>query len=524
MPRRPVPNVGRGLFIRMATLPIVAFLLALSVSVLGAAHARGAENFGQPEVGRYIYDQSGLLTAAEVRDLETRAAAVVRAGAPTIVYIRSQDADEDATLADAQELMDAWNVQSASGARDGVVVFLNLDPDNQRRGQAAIWAGKRQAQGNLPESELRRIYDRVMKPLLSDDQTAAGIGAGLDNLANSLTVGPPPPPQPSAMQRVASTVAGLPLAIVAILLTGAMALLGGRIWSARPTAPANGAPTTQRPGDLPPAVAGALVGRRIETTALTEATLLDFARRGGITLEPQGQKEIRVRLLDTKVVQHQFERVVWDTLARAADADGTVTAKGLKQLGKSGKPFGAALKAALESRGLYEPTVGDRQRPFYIGGTMALLLAFGAAIVAAIGMQPWGFIGVTLFAIVAVVALCLGWAYPQTTVAGEEAAAPWRAYKAGLQSAAKGRGQALDLDAVLPDAVAFGLVSALDKRLKEASESGYAPSWFVRQSGQGTSMATFYPYWILFHSSTSPSASSSGGSVSSGGAGAGGSF
>lgn len=210
-----------------ALLPIVALIIAFAVSLLGAASVRGAADFGQPQAGRAVYDQAGLLTPGELSDLELRAAAVTRAGAPTMVYIRANDADEDETLEDARELMDAWNVQSASGARDGVVIFLNVEPNNKRRGQAAIWAGERQAQGNLPEYELRRIYDDVMRPLLRDDQSAAGLGAGLDSLASSLTVGPPPPPQSSAAQRIASTVAGLPLALVALIVAAATALFGG---------------------------------------------------------------------------------------------------------------------------------------------------------------------------------------------------------------------------------------------------------------------------------------------------------
>ncbi len=81
MPRRSVPVIRREPFGGMALLPALTLILALVVGVVGATAVRGAEDFGQPESGRAIYDRSGLLTAAEVRDLETRAAAVVRVGA-----------------------------------------------------------------------------------------------------------------------------------------------------------------------------------------------------------------------------------------------------------------------------------------------------------------------------------------------------------------------------------------------------------------------------------------------------------
>lgn len=46
-----------------------------------------------------------------------------------------------------------------------------------------------------------------------------------------------------------------------------------------------GSPTS--PGDLPPAVAGALVKGRIADTQL-EATIRGFARRGLLVIEPSG--------------------------------------------------------------------------------------------------------------------------------------------------------------------------------------------------------------------------------------------
>jgi uncharacterized membrane protein YgcG len=487
------------------------------VLLIAAPAGLAAEDFGQPEAGRYVYDRAGLLNADEVRDLERRAAAVAQAGAPPIVYLRSQDADEDETIKDAQELMDAWDVQSANGARDGVVIFLNLDPDNPRRGRAAIWAGQRHAEGNLPEYELRRIYDDVMQPLLADDQTAAGIGAGLDQLANSLAVGPPPPPQPSAFQRAASTVAGLPLAIVALIASAGLAFLGGRLWSARPLPVGAGGATTQRPDDLPPAIAGALVKRRIEPHALVEATLLDFARRGGVVMEPRGQKALAVRLSDERVVRSPYERIVWDILANSADRDGLITEKDLKALRKVDKPFAEALREELESNGWYSRDVRARQTPLYLGGMVALILAAVAFILTVAGQQPWGLFGIVLLVAAGIALLCLGAVYPRTTADGESIAAPWHAYYAGLKAAAKER-QTLDLDLVLPDVVAFGLISVLDKVLKEASEAGYAPSWFVQGTGHQPTMVAFYPYWSIFHGSTSPTSSPSSGSASSGGA------
>ena len=114
-----------------------------------------------------MYDRAGILTPGEIADLETHAAAVERAGAPTVVYLQARDASQDETIQDGRDLMQAWNVESSSGARDGVVIFLNLQPDDLRHGEAAIIAGQKwNDKGVLTDRENQRIYDDVMQPLL----------------------------------------------------------------------------------------------------------------------------------------------------------------------------------------------------------------------------------------------------------------------------------------------------------------------------------------------------------------------
>lgn len=76
----------------------------------------------------------------------------------------------------------------------------------------------------------------------------------------------------------------------------------------------------------------------------------------------------------------------------------------------------------------------------------------------------------------------------------------------------------LDLDDVLPDAVAFGVVDKLDRRLHEASAAGWQPDWF-NTTMRRTSSDGYY-----FHASASRSTPSSSASASSGGGGAGGPY
>ena len=125
------------------------------------------QRFGERVSGQHVYDRANILTPSEIADLETRAAAVERAGAPTVIYLQARDASQDQTIQDGRDLMQAWNVESSSGARDGVVIFVNLQTDNERHGEAAIIAGQKwNDKGILTDRENQRIYDDVVAPLL----------------------------------------------------------------------------------------------------------------------------------------------------------------------------------------------------------------------------------------------------------------------------------------------------------------------------------------------------------------------
>lgn len=221
-------------------LPMVILALASGISAaqpgstVAAAPASNsvaarvpAEGCAGPVPGQYIYDCAHLLTPAEAANLETQAAAVVQAGAPTVVYLQVRDATAQQTLQDAIDLMNRWNVESHPGAHDGFVMFFNLQPGNLRHGQVALYAGEKHYQhGNLPQSELDRIRTDVMTPLLANGETAEGIAAGLQMVAHDLRYGPPPPP---AYQTVAAAIGRIPFNILALIYAAVVALMFVRL-------------------------------------------------------------------------------------------------------------------------------------------------------------------------------------------------------------------------------------------------------------------------------------------------------
>lgn len=517
---------------RAVALAPIALLLAVGLAQAGAESVSAASraNCAGPVVGQHVYDCTGLLTPAEIATLEADAAAVERAGAPTVVYLQARDATADETLQDAFDLMGRWNVESSKDAHDGFVMFFNLKPGDLHHGTFALAAGEKHYQhGNLPQSELDRIRDDVMTPLLADGQIVAGIVAGLQEVAHDLVYGPPPPPQ---SQVVASFLGRLPFNLLALLLAGVVGLLYARMRRQSPLSTAGDGVhidplALATPGDLSPALAGALIKGRVSDTQI-EATVLDFARRGLLTIEPVDAKKVRMRLTGDGKDLTGYEKSVWDGLEEQADeSDHTLSSEDLARARLRWSAPRAELRRDLTERGWYDPAAAAaRRNPLYLAGAVGLALAAVAVVLIAMSQEGWAVIGMAICLIAGVAALAWGYSIPNTTVEGEIAAAPWRGYRASVSD----RAYEPNLDTDLPYIVSMGLLGKLSSRLKAASERGYSPSWFRAASdGQqvGTYTSGFYPYWIVFHSSMSPvsSGGTAGGSFSGGGAasGAGGS-
>ena len=473
--------------------------------------------------GKHIYDCAHLLMPGEIVDLETLAAAVDRAGAPTVVYLQARDATAQQALQDAIDLMGRWNVESRPGAHDGFVMLFDLQPGNLRHGKVALFAGEKHYQhGNLPQAELDRIRTDVMTPLLADEETAAGIAAGLQMVAHDLRYGPPPPP---AAQVAAANFGRIPFNVLGAIFAGVVAWLAMRLGRKAPVSGASdgvGLGSLAEPGDLSPALAGALIAGRVRDRQV-EATILDFARRGLLVIEPAREHKVRVRLLrdDHELDKgDEFEREVWQALNGQADGQRVLSSADLGRLRQSWPWAKTLLRRELMERGWFNPeAAAARRRPLYLAGTVGIIGAVVALIVVAISHEAWAVIGLGLFAAAGVFAFVRGYAVPDTTVEGELAAAPWRGYLATV----KDQSYEPKLDTDLPYIVGLGLLGALTPRLKAASERGYSPAWFRapegQHGGQPEPVLGFYPYWIAFHSGVTPTSSGSGYSGGSAGGG-----
>jgi len=236
---------------------------------------------------------------------------------------------------------------------------------------------------------------------------------------------------------------------------------------------------------------------------------------------------VQIRLLEQAPKLSGYEERLWHALEIAADDEGVVTSANLPGVRSSWRSAKDALRADLIGRGWYDPDAGARRRPLYLLGTVALVAAAAGLVFAIAGGQILGVASLLVLMAAAFIAFIAGYHIPDTSAAGEEAAAPWRAYLAGLRktsAAAPAPTLGALLDAAMPYAVAAGANSALDAQLRAASDEGYAPSWMGRRYAYGPGGVGFYPYWGAFHGTMFPPTSSggSGGGGVSGGSSAGG--
>lgn len=511
---------------------VAASVLAVTIWLVGRG-VIAAPNFGRPVSGQHIYDRAGALTSGQIATLEQHARSVEEAGAPVIVYLQAQSASYNDTERDAVELMQQWDVQSAPGAKNGLVVFFNLNPDDLHHGQVALYAGQTHFDGgNLPEYELRRIFNQIVKPDLAAGNLAGGIAAGLDAAASSLRNGPPPPPPPSAAERYASRVSDGPFSVVTLIAVAVAALLSwfaAKVFRTRPRSNAPIAATTKLPDNTAPAVVGAVFTGRVRDRQL-EATILDLAHRGALVIE-SGERHNRaqVRLLDPSIPDTNVERQVWHSLENQADADGIVTSRKLASVRSGWSSARKALATQLKEDGLYDPRAANRRRPVYAASLMVAVVAAVMFVIGLIGKQPWAFVAAGLSGAAAIAAAITMTLYPDTSQEGADLAGTWRSYVEGIRRSKSDETLSvnLDLDEAMPYAVAAGVTSSLRKRLKQAAEAGYMPIWLGPALYRSGNAGNAYIWWTSFHAAVTPSSgggSSGAGGAAAGGGGAGGSF
>ncbi|MCC7369027.1 MAG: DUF2207 domain-containing protein [Chloroflexi bacterium] len=523
-------RLSRSLQAVMRTALYLAALLLTVTALLGGAgrvKAQAADAFPGLAAGERVYDETGAsLTPGQAADLRQRLDRLRADGADVIVYARARRATPSETLAQVEALQQAWVARTGASQDRAAAILINRNPDDPNDARAGIFVGKVFQEGNVPPGEQRDIVSEALIPPLRQGDVYGSLAAGLDRLDSSIRNGPPR----SALQQGAARASEpwLPWAEAVVALVGFAAVIV--LFQRRATTSQRGpAPTTVRPGPLPPALAGALVSGGAQPSAVP-AVLLNLATRGALAIEAEstggwGRKPtVQVRLLDPSRVRNEIEGAVWSDLQQRA-RDSVVSSKELQKVSQSSAGVRDVIERQLRAEGWLQPGAGCARAGLLIVGCVAGGLAL-VTMLAAGSVEGWlALVGSVALIALAVVAFVMYAMFPRLSQAGQEAALGWKAYRAGLKQAAKDETVSLDLDDALPDIVALNLGSDMKQRLEAATASGATLRAFASASGARdvAAMPAGYPWWIAFVSSTPSSASSGAGSVVSGvGAGGGG--
>ncbi len=165
---------------------------------------------------------------------------------------------------------------------------------------------------------------------------------------------------------------------------------------------------------------------------------------------------------------------------------------------------GEVVRQELIKRGCYDPRAGNRSRMLTTLGFFGLVAAFSTFLFTGPNWHFWGFAWMGVFFIGAIAAFIGAYHVPETTPLGEQMAAPWRAYRAGLEMAAGQQNIDLDLDQATPYALALGAKRFLTRYLRKAEAQGYIPAWLGRLDKTQRKQPGFYRYWRAFEHDMRP--------------------
>jgi uncharacterized protein (TIGR04222 family) len=520
-----VPNFRRCARLR----PSGALALVLVLMFSAAIGTSTSLAFQDVEGSTGLHDTAGVLSADEQAEIEQAIADVEAAGAPAVVYLRLLSTEDDQAVDDARELMEAWDIESAPGARDGFVIFLNLEPDDPDRGELGIVAGEEHFEdGALPQSEINRIRDEMIDHL-ADDEMAEGILTGLELTAERLVLGPPEPTAfETFLERIGSGPTSL-LNIVSVVAAMLLGMIGWRSWRDRPQANnLHAIKTTEPPSDLHPALASSLVDGSVGTQAV-EAMLLELVRQGALEIEqdPEDDEKVQIRVINSSLGNTRFERKLLEILANEAE-NGVLDQERMVRTQAYWSEVQTLARQDLEESGLFDPDASRRRTPLFVTGIIALLLAVAAFLPLPVIEEPWGLIGAGILGFVGAFLVGGGASFPRTTYEGERQAMPWRGYRDGLKDVAKQEYGVIDLDEAFPYIVALNVQDDFKDHLEQASEAGYVPQWIRADESDTLLASNWFVYWIAFHGVVHPHTTSSGASMPGGAAtgsgGAGGRF
>ncbi|MCZ4520372.1 DUF2207 domain-containing protein [Rhodococcus ruber] len=513
---------------RSSNRRVTAVLIALfaALGLVGCSDDSSADaGFDTLTSSQRVYDRTGYsLDPSQISDIQRQLENVKsETGADVIAYVRELDADSDDTLDQVEDLQQRW-VSAAGVDQDTAgAILINRVPGKVDEARAGIFLGSTYDDGSVPRDEQEAIVEDALIPPLRDGDVAGSLTAGIDRLRSDISNGPPV----TALDRVADGPGStwLPWAGSVIALLGLLVVVTVFRTRAKPTV-SQQSPTTVRPDQATDAAyATALVHRSAQPSGVP-GTVLALATADALTFE-QDKKPgkfdrgtVRIRLLDRTRVRGDVQQAVWSMLAERAEDD-VVHGDELTKVARGPGATKDLVDKRLHSSGFVADGTGRRRAVLAGLGVLGGTVAIGGIAVATSG-APTMWLAVVASALLFVAGLSTAIVYSRFSVAGLDASRPWEAYRDGLKQAAKDNDESVDLDAALPDIVAFGLAPYFRKRLEAATDPGNDTPLRAFTSPAGAEYATGGPVVLPWAAFSGVFVSGGSGSVASGGGAGGG--
>jgi hypothetical protein len=320
------------------------------------------------------------------------------------------------------------------------------------------------------------------------------------------------------------------LGLAALLLFGGGTLAYASWRRGQPAPVPDSGPRATPPGDLPPALVGALNASAGEPGhAAVLGTLFDLARRGVLAIEqqpkrlPLGQKEFSVTLRERPAGLRPHEQALLDNLfgAEAAPGAGSPLTRQMQRLLNRWRLFADPVKAELRQAGWLDD---DRRRRRGLWTTGALLLVFASfgLFIAAVTLR--GALGDAVVAVPAALlllglfTLILAQQISPLSDVGLSEAERWKRFGGYLADVTRGREAVTRPDLFeryLAYAAGLGLAQGWLRFFQKQGELAI-PAWFQPLAADGG--AGFAAMIAATSASTSGAAGAAGAAAAGGGA------
>ncbi len=140
------------------------------------------------------------------------------------------------------------------------------------------------------------------------------------------------------------------------------------------------------PDDLAPALVGALLKKGRISDAQIEATILDFARRGMLVMEPVSKSVVQMRLLGDGKDLTGYEKTISEWTGRGGPTMNSTHSPmmTLPRYVRGGVSQRPSCSVTSVERGWYDPAAASaRRRPLYIAGAIGVVAAAVALVLIA---------------------------------------------------------------------------------------------------------------------------------------------